>query len=142
MKVSSKGRSLIREFEGCKLTSYRCPAGVWTVGVGHTGSDVKPGMKITEEQADELLRRDLIKFETLVEVMVKVPVTQGQFDALVSFAFNCGTGNLAKSTLLKRVNAKDFDEAANEFPKWNRAGGKVLPGLTRRRLAEQQLFKS
>lgn len=142
MKTSMKGRDLIRAFEGEKLKAYLCPAGVWTIGVGHTGPDVKPGMVITLERSDELLRSDLARFESAVNRLAKVSLSQSQFDALVSFAFNLGEGALGKSTLLRMVNAGDMAGAAAEFSKWNRAGGKVVAGLTTRRAAERDLFKS
>jgi len=140
MKTSSTGRALIRHAEGDKLTAYYCPAGVLTIGVGHTGPDVKPGMRITQAQSDALLSADLAKFEKAVANAVKVPLTQNQFDALVSFTYNLGEGNLRASTLLKRVNAGDMAAAAAEFAKWDKAGGKVLSGLTKRRAAEAALF--
>lgn len=142
MKTSMKGRDLIRKFEGEKLKAYQCSAGVWTIGVGHTGPDVKPGMVITLDRSDELLRSDLARFESAVSRLVKVALSQCQFDALVSFAFNVGEGALGKSTLLRMVNAGDMAGAASEFSKWNRAGGKVVAGLTTRRAAERDLFKS
>jgi lysozyme len=141
MKTSMKGRDLIRKFEGEKLKAYQCPAGVWTIGVGHTGPDVKPGMVITLARSDELLRSDLARFEEAVGKLAKVELSQGQFDALVSFAFNLGDGALGKSTLLRMLNAGDYAGAAHEFSKWNRAGGKVLPGLVARRSAEAAMFR-
>lgn len=144
MKTSSNGRALIRQFEGDKLTAYICPAGVLTIGVGHTGPDVKRGMTITQAQSDALLVADLAKFEAAVARLVKVPVTQNQFDALVSFAFNLGGGALGGSTLLKLLNGGRYAEAAAQFSKWDKAtvnGKKVaLPGLTKRRAAEAALF--
>lgn len=139
MKTSQKGINLIKEFEGCQLTAYKCPAGVWTIGYGHTG-DVKSGMTITEQEAENYLRADLQKFEAGVDKAVKVGITQNMFDALVSFTYNCGIGALQSSTLLKKLNAGDFNGAANEFLKWNKSGSNVLPGLTRRRQAERALF--
>lgn len=140
MKTSSTGCALIRNAEGNKLTAYYCPAGILTIGVGHTGPDVTPGMKITQAQSDALLSADLAKFEKAVASAVKVPLTQNQFDALVSFTYNLGEGSLRSSTLLKRVNAGDMAGAATEFSKWNKAGGKALAGLTKRRKAEADLF--
>lgn len=140
MKTSSNGRALIRNAEGDKLTAYYCPAGVLTIGVGHTGPDVKPGMRITQAESDALLSADLAKFEKTVMRAVTVPLTQNQFDALVSFTYNLGEGNLRSSTLLKRVNASDFRGAAAEFAKWNKASGRALAGLTTRRAAEAALF--
>lgn len=141
-RIGKAGLDLIKSFEGWKDTAYICPAGVLTIGWGSTGPHVKPGMKITQERGEALLRADLSRFEAAVTRLVTVPISQNQYDALVSFAFNLGEGNLAKSTLLKRVNARDFAGAANEFGKWNRAGGVVLAGLTRRRAAEAALFRS
>lgn len=143
-KTSDKGIGLIKEFEGCSLAAYRCPAGVWTIGYGHTGKvdgkAVSLGMRITQAKAAQLLREDLTSFEAAVNAAVKTLVTQNMFDALVSFAYNCGAGALRNSTLLKKLNAGDYSGAADEFPKWNKSGGKVLNGLVRRREAERKLF--
>ena len=143
-KTATKGIELIKEFEGCRLTAYKCPAGVWTIGYGHTGTvdgkAIASGMTITAAKATELLRKDLATFEAAVNSYVTAPITQNMFDALVSFSFNCGAGALKGSTLLKKLNAKDYNEAAAEFPKWNKAGGTVLNGLVRRRERERQLF--
>jgi lysozyme len=141
-QIGKSGLDLIKEFEGLKLRAYLCPAKVWTIGYGSTGPHVTPGKVITEKQAEELLKDDLDRFEKAVTRLVTVPLRQNQYDALVSFAFNCGIGNLESSTLLKRVNARLFDNAVTEFAKWNKGGGKVLAGLTRRRAAEAALFKS
>lgn len=141
MTISPKGVALIKEFEGCSLKAYSDIVGVVTIGYGHTGADVSMGDVITQEEADSLLKRDLERFEAGVARMLKVPVTQGQFDALVCFAFNLGLAAFSSSTLLKKVNSND-PTAASEFPRWNRAGSKVVAGLTRRRLAEQALFRS
>lgn len=140
MKISKNGIDLIKEFEGLELKSYVDSVGVLTIGYGSTGSHVYPNQKITEKQAEELLLNDISRFEKGVNDFVKVPLNQNQFDALVSFSFNLGLGNLRSSTLLKKLNNKDYLGAANEFPRWNRAGGKVLNGLTRRRLREKELF--
>jgi lysozyme len=140
VKISQAGIDLIKEFEGCELTAYVCPAGVLTVGYGHTGPDVKPGQEIDEDEAEQLLRNDLAKFETCVEEMLEVEVTQAQFDALVSFAFNLGCGALRSSTLLKLLNGGKPDAARQQFSRWNKGGGQVLTGLTRRRAAEAEMF--
>lgn len=140
MKISSKGLDLIKRFEGLRNESYRCPAGVWTIGYGHTG-DVQPGAIITEEGAEALLRQDVERFERAVARLAP-KCTQSQFDALVSFTFNLGEGNLSKSTLLKLHNAGHYQAAADQFLRWNRAAGKVLPGLTRRRAQERGLYLS
>ncbi|WP_019099941.1 lysozyme [Chromobacterium haemolyticum] len=140
MKTSDAGIALVKSFEGLKLIAYKCPAGVWTIGYGHTGPDVTPGQVITQAQADALLARDLERFEAGVARLVKVPMTQNQFDALVCFSYNLGLGALQGSTLLRLLNAGDYAGAAAQFPRWNKAGGKELPGLTRRRSAEHALF--
>lgn len=139
MNISQKGIDLIKNFEGLQLKSYKCPAGVWTIGYGTTRG-VKQGQSITQKEAEELLKRDLRYFELRVDKLVTVPLTQGQYDALVSFTYNLGEGNLKSSTLLKKLNSKDYEGAALEFPKWNRAAGKVLNGLIKRRAAEQKMF--
>lgn len=141
MKTSPKGISLIKEFEGLSLDAYLCSAGVMTIGYGHTGG-VQKGDRITEKKAEELLQDDLKKFENGVLRLVRVPLNQNQFDALVSFAFNLGVGNLGKSTLLRKLNGGDFAGAATEFVRWNKAGGRELAGLTRRRNAEAELFST
>lgn len=142
MKTSQKGINLIKEFEGCKLTAYKPVSSekYFTIGYGHYGADVKSDLTITEQEAENYLRADLQKFETGVDKAVKVGITQNMFDALVSFTYNCGIGALQSSTLLKKLNAGDFNGAANEFLKWNKSGSSVLPGLTRRRQAERALF--
>lgn len=139
--ISDAGICLIKQFEGCRLEAYRCAAGVPTIGYGHTAG-VTMGMKITQAQAEAYLREDVRAFETAVNNVLGCGVTQNQFDALVSFAYNLGAGALRNSTLLKRLNAGDVKGAADEFPKWNKAAGKVLEGLTRRRMMERQLFLS
>ena len=142
MKISEEGLSIIKHFEGLRLTAYLCPAGVLSIGYGHTGKDVVQGMTISVEKAIELLLGDVSGFEKSVSAMVTVPLTQGMFDALVSFAFNMGAGKLKSSTLLKRLNDSDKDLAAEEFLKWDKANGKPLAGLTERRKDERMLFLS
>lgn len=139
MKVSDEGIGLIKAFEGCKLGSYYDSGGVLTIGYGCT-TDVAPGMKITQVQAEERLKLDLKDAEDAVNLLVVVPLSQNEFDALVSFTFNLGQGALRRSKLLKLLNTSDYIGAAREFLDANKDGGKVLPGLTRRRLAESQLF--
>jgi len=140
MHTSQKGLDLIKSFEGLRLSAYKCPADVWTIGHGTTAG-VKPGQTITKERAEELLREDVERFEAQVLRLVKVPLSQGQFDALVSFTYNLGAGNLSNSTLLRLLNAGDYAGAADQFDRWNKAGGKVLAGLVRRRAAERALFE-
>ena len=130
---------LIKEFEGCKLKAYKCPAGVWTIGYGHTDG-VKEGDEITQQEADRLLADDVHSFSAGVQRLVTSDINRNQLGALTSFAFNVGLGNLRHSTLLRLVNKGDFVGAANQFSRWNKAGGKVLAGLTRRREAERKLF--
>ena len=140
MNISQKGIDLIKNFEGCRLTAYRCPANILTIGYGHTGSDVSTGQKITQEQAEKLLKSDLLVHCNNVSRLVKVPLTQNQFDALVSFEFNVGYGAFASSTLLKLLNQKKYKEAAAQFDRWIYANRKVLAGLVKRRTAEKKLF--
>lgn len=146
MQTSEKGIALIKEFEGCKLTAYQDSVGVWTIGYGWTqpvdGKPIRAGMTIKQETAERLLKTGLVSYESDVSRLVKVGLTQGQFDALVSFTYNLGARSLSTSTLLRKLNAGDYAGAADEFPRWNKAGGKVLNGLTRRREAERALFLS
>ena len=139
--TSQAGIDLITSFEGCRLTAYQDSVGVWTIGYGHT-SGVYHGMTITEEEAIAFLRQDLKTAENAVNSNVTYGINQNQFDALVSFTFNVGTGNFTSSTLLKKLNAGDVNGAANEFDRWIYAGGQVLEGLVRRRAAEKQMFLS
>ncbi|MEW8790363.1 lysozyme [Enterobacter kobei] len=144
MQTSNKGIALIKQFEGCKLTAYRDSVGVWTIGYGWTqpvdGKPIRAGMTIKQETAERLLKTGLVSYESDVSRLVKVGMTQGQFDALVSFTYNLGARSLSTSTLLRKLNAGDYAGAADEFLRWNKAGGKVLNGLTRRREAERDLF--
>lgn len=146
MQTSEKGIALIKQFEGCKLTAYQDSVGVWTIGYGWTqpvdGKPIRAGMTIKQETAERLLKTGLISYESDVSRLVKVGLTQGQFDALVSFTYNLGARSLSTSTLLRKLNAGDYAGAADEFLRWNKAGGKVLNGLTRRREAERALFLS
>ncbi|HHA1886722.1 lysozyme [Enterobacter sp. OLF] len=146
MQISDKGIALIKQFEGCKLTAYQDSVGVWTIGYGWTqpvdGKPIRVGMMIKQETAERLLKTGLVSCENDVSRLVKVGLTQGQFDALVSFTYNLGARSLSTSTLLRKLNAGDYAGAADEFLRWNKAGGKVLNGLTRRREAERALFLS
>lgn len=134
MKISKRGIDLIKQFEGCRLTAYKDPAGVWTIGYGHTKS-VKQGMKITQEQAEELLKKDLAVYEAKVEKYSKYNWNQNQFDALVSFAYNIGS--IDQLTSNGRRSIKTISDKILEY---NKAGGKTLEGLVRRRKAEKELF--
>jgi lysozyme len=141
VRTSAKGIALIKAFEGCRLKAYRDAVGVLTIGWGHTNHHppaFSAGARWTQQQADAVLIDDLVRFEQRVERLVKVPLAQHQFDALVSFDFN--TGALHKSTLLKRLNLKDYAGAAAQFARWNKAGGMVLAGLVRRRASETLMF--
>ena len=141
MKTSPKGIALIKEFEGLRLKAYKCPGGVWTIGYGHTAG-VKAGMVITEAQAEEYLKADLIAFEKYLNDL-GLAINQNQFDALISFIYNVGTGNFSSSTLLRKVKANPLDNSImDEFLKWVYSKGRVLPGLQRRRLAEMKLYFS
>ena len=139
MKTGNKGIELIKHFEGCELEAYKCPAGVWTIGYGHI-KGVHEGMKITEHQAEEMLKSELHEYEGYINDYVTVPLNQNQFDAMVSWVYNLGGGNLRASTLLKVLNAGEYDGVPAQMLRWNKAGGKVLEGLTRRRQAEADLF--
>lgn len=140
MKISAAGIDIIRKFEGCKLQSYYCPAGVLTIGYGHT-KGVTQGMTITQEQADAFLLDDLAETENAVNSAVRVPLTQNQFDALTSLVYNIGAGNFRKSTLLKLLNRQEYDSAAEQFKKWIYANKQVSKGLKNRRDAEYELFQ-
>jgi len=132
--------ALLKKFEGCKLKAYYCPAGVCTIGYGHTSAAGAPqvvdGMTITQADAEDILKRDIVKYEIAVMDLVKVKLTQNQFDVLVDFAYNAGVGNLKSSTMLKKINSGNLDMVPDELMKWTKGGGKVLPGLVRRRQAE------
>ena len=152
MMISENGIAFIKRWEGNHLTAYKCPAGVWTIGVGHTGkvglNKIYEGMKITDKQSTALLKADIKSFDKSVNIYVTVPLTQNQFDALVSFAFNEGSGNLKKSTLLRKLNEGDYLSASFEFLKWDKADTdgdgelEVLRGLSNRRKAEHALFNT
>ena len=139
MQPSEKGLALIRQFEGLRLAAYKCSAGIPTVGYGTT-KGVKMGMTITADEANRLLREDAQRFADHIAELVKVPLNQNQADSLISFVYNVGPYAFAKSTMLKLINQGLIEDAANQFLRWNRAGGQVLAGLTRRRIAERELF--
>ncbi|ANR79919.1 muraminidase [Kosakonia sacchari] len=135
------GLALIKSFEGLRLEKYKDAVGKWTIGYGHLIlPDEKFPHAITEAEAEALLRTDLLMTERGVHKAVTVDLNQNQFDALVAFTFNLGAGNLQSSTLLKLLNQGEYAQAADQFLRWNKAGGKVLAGLTRRREAERALF--
>lgn len=142
MKISDKGIEFLIKEEGEVLTAYKCQAGVWTIGVGHTGDEVMPGLKITKEKSRELLKIDLKRFEDVVNKSIKYPIEQYQFDALVSLAFNIGVNAFANSTVVKKINAgadmKDVEEA---WKMWRMGGGKILPVLVARRGREINLYR-
>jgi len=139
--INQEGLDLIKEFEGFFSDSYLCPSGVWTIGYGHTGKDVKSGQKIDNKRGEELLRNDVAWAEEGIERLVEVPVTDNMFSALVSLAFNIGVGGVKKSNVMKYLNGWAFIDSANAFLKHSETlQGKVLPGLLRRRKAERELF--
>lgn len=147
MKVSERGINLIKKHEGCKLTSYLCPSKIPTIGFGNTyylnGTKVELGQTITQDQADKLLLSTLSKFEKDVWSVIKQSINQRMFDALVSFTYNVGFGNLKSSTLLKKVNKNINDPTIkDEFLKWNKSRGRALKGLTNRRMDEWLLYSS
>ncbi|MEG4406418.1 lysozyme [Microcoleus sp. MON2_D5] len=140
MQINQEGLDLIKQFEGCKLEAYICPAGIPTIGYGHTQSATM-GQVISEVEADALLRKDLKDAEDAVRTLVTVPIDENQFSTLVSFVFNVGAGAFEQSTLLAMLNAyASAETVAAQFMRWNKADGRELPGLTRRRHAEQALF--
>ena len=141
MKLGTQGLELIKTFEGLELNAYKCAAGVWTIGYGHTKS-VQEGMVISEDTANDMLMEELVEYENYVNTLVKVPLSQNQFDALVSWVYNLGSSNFQASTMLKVINANDMVNVPAQIMRWNKAGGKVLEGLTRRRQAEADLFSS
>lgn len=141
MTISENGLAMIRHWEGCELDAYQDGGGVWTIGVGHTGADVYAGLTWSQAQADATLASDALEVaQDPVCELVAVPLTQNQFDALCSFTFNLGSGNLSTSTLLRTLNAGDYPGAQAQFPRWNQIAGKPSQGLTNRRNAEANLF--
>ena len=140
MHISEEGLCLIKKFEGCEMRAYKCAAGVPTIAYGRT-KNVKMGDTCTKEQAEEWLKEEIKEYENHVEDAVIVPLNQNQFDALVSWTYNLGPTNLNSSTMLKVLNQADYENVPAQIKRWNKAGGKVLEGLTRRRNAESLLFE-
>lgn len=143
MKLNQRGIDLIKSFEGCRLKAYPDPATggePWTIGWGHAGPEVHQGLVWTQQQADECLANDLAKFSSQIKPLIHFNLTDNQFSALISLAYNIGIGNFQHSTLLKLINVGVIAKAKDEFEKWDKAGGKEMPGLLRRRLAERTLF--
>lgn len=138
--ASSEIVKFISRFEGFHSKAYLCPAGVWTIGFGHT-SGVRKGDVVTEDEALKFLRSDLRTAEGTIRLAVKAPLRQCEFDALTSFIFNVGGGNFAKSTMRQLINEHQYDLAAREFRRWNKAGGFTLAGLVRRRKAEEKVWR-
>ena len=139
MNIGNKGLEMIKHFEGLELEAYKCAAGVWTIGYGHT-KGVQDGDVITEQQADDMLVEELKEYENYINTLVTVELNQNQFDAMVSWVYNLGSSNLKASTLLKVLNAGNYEGVPEQIMRWNKAGGRVLEGLTRRRQAEADLF--
>ena len=143
MNINKAGLDLIKKFEGCRLTAYKCPAGVWTIGYGHTGPDVKHGKSITEQEAENLLRGDLDNFEAgVTKAIVSAATTPNQFAAMVSLAYNIGLGGFNKSTVLRKHKEGAYKSASAAFMMWVKGGGRELPGLVRRRAAERSLYQT
>jgi lysozyme len=142
LTYSDSGLELTKEFEGLNLNSYQDQVGVWTIGYGHTGPSVHGGLTITQDQADQLLLSDIAASVICVNRAVTAEINQNQFDALVDFVFNLGCAALLSSTLLRDLNAGDFEAVAPQFLLWDHAGGVVIPGLLRRRQAESNLFQN
>tara|TARA_R100000152_G_C6782249_1_gene219315 strand:- start:12496 stop:12939 length:444 start_codon:yes stop_codon:yes gene_type:complete len=140
MEISKEGLALIKKFEGFEAEAYKCPAGVWTIGYGHT-KGVQEGDEWSQSHAEHMLEIELEEFCKYINDMVKVPLEQFQFDALVAWVYNLGAGNLRESTLLKVLNQGKYEDVPHEIKRWNKAGGQVLQGLVRRREAEALLFE-
>tara|TARA_Y100000114_G_scaffold118236_1_gene112719 strand:- start:713 stop:1156 length:444 start_codon:yes stop_codon:yes gene_type:complete len=140
LNTSAEGIALIKKFEGCELKAYQCSAGVWTIGYGHT-KDVEEGDTISKDQAEEMLVEELHEYENYVNEYVNVALSQNQFDALVSWVYNLGPANLKASTMLKVLNDGKYEDVPYQMKRWNKAGGKVLDGLVRRREAEALLYQ-
>ncbi len=138
-RINTVGLAIVKEYEGCELTAYKCPAGIWTIGYGSTGAHVTPGLTITQAKAEHLLLDDLARFEQGVAKIAPIS-TDNQFSAMVSLAFNIGLEAFGSSTLLRLHNDGKHAEAQAQFARWNKGGGKVLPGLVRRRAAEAALY--
>ncbi len=141
MNISSKGIELIKRWEGWRAKAYLCSAGVWTIGWGHTAT-ARRGMTITKQQGDSLFKKDIQVYVNAVNRLVKVPLNQNQFDALVSFCYNLGAGALSTSSLLRTLNQRKYELTATWFNRYVYGGGKKLPGLVKRRQAERKLFES
>lgn len=146
MQINEQGLMLIKIFEGCRLKAYRDAVGIMTIGYGWThrinGEAIREGMIITQQKAEELLSEGIKPFEQAVSKWVNVPLNQNQFNALVSFTYNLGESQLANSSLLKILNQGNYQAAAEQFPLWCKAGGRILPGLVKRRAAEKEIFLS
>jgi lysozyme len=146
MKITAEGLSLIKQFEGFRSVAYRDAVGIWTIGYGHTAMagapEVMPSMTITQSEGEQILARDIEQFARGVRQVLAVTLSDRQFSALVSFAFNVGLGNFRKSSVLSAANRSDFAAVVRRLQLWNKAGGRVLPGLVRRRAAEAALFAS
>ena len=140
MNTSAEGLALIKKFEGCELEAYQCSAGVWTIGYGHT-KEVQKGDVWSQSHAEHMLEVELHEYESYINEYVTVALSQNQFDALVSWVYNLGPANLKASTMLKVLNKGQYEEVPAQMKRWNKAGGKVLEGLIRRREAEACLFK-
>ena len=140
MNISQEGISLIKKFEGCELEAYKCAAGVWTIGYGHT-KDVKENDVITKEEAESMLVHELQEYCNDVDIAVKVDLKQNEFDSLVSWTYNLGPTNLNSSTMLRVLNEGKHDDVPTQIKRWNKAGGEVLKGLIRRRNAEALMFE-
>jgi lysozyme len=138
--IPKEAVDIIKKYEGRKLTAYKCPANIWTCGYGSAGPDIKEGVTWSIWEAEDRLKADLVRFASAVDKLVTVPITSNQRAALISFAFNLGAQALKESTLLRLLNEGKWEAAADEFPRWNKAAGRVLAGLTARRCAEQDLF--
>ena len=142
MSYLDAAAKIISEFEGTRLVAYTDPIGIWTIGFGHTGPDVNPNMRITSSDAVRLLYDDMLEADKAIDELVEVPLRENPRAALISFIFNVGRNAFRGSTMLKLLNRGDYVAASSQFPRWNKAGGVVLPGLVKRRSAERKLFEA
>ena len=140
-KINQAGIDIIKQSEGCRLKAYKCPAGVWTIGYGHTKGVTPNSVFQSQDEAEQLLIKDLIEYSSAVEALIVVPLNDNQFSSLVSFTYNVGIGALKNSTLRKKLNTGDYKSVPEQMIKWTKGGGKILPGLVQRRNLEIELFR-
>jgi lysozyme len=140
-KINQAGIEIIKQSEGCRLKAYKCPAGVWTIGYGHTKGVVPTSILQSQEQAEQLLYNDLLEYSSAIESLIVVPLNDNQFSSLVSFIYNVGINGFKNSTLRKKLNTGDYNSVPEQMIRWTKGGGKSLPGLVKRRNLEIDLFR-